>query len=84
MSETTTPTRVPFTNGSGDVNLNLSRLAVLLGVVIALIAVVGSWFVLPHRLTEVEKKIQAVEIDQRQQREILIRIDENVKQLKKN
>lgn len=67
---------------ANDLKINLTRLAVPVAMLAALVGLLGAWFVLPYRLTVAERKIEAVEMEQRQQREILIRIDENVKQLK--
>lgn len=79
---------------SSDVKINLTRLSVILAVVGALFALAGAWFVLPYRVEAAEKahailenkvelRFQSTEAEARQQREILIRIDENVKQLRR-
>ncbi|MBX3751389.1 MAG: hypothetical protein KF897_15025 [Opitutaceae bacterium] len=88
MSHTTPPIPV-----SGDVKINLTRLSVVLAVIAGIAAFAGAWFVLPYRVdaaektaaefaVRVERRFEATEAEQRQQREILIRIDENVKALK--
>lgn len=88
MSSTTPPMSV-----NGDVKINLTRLGVIIGTIAGIFALAGAWFVLPFRVEAVEKqaieftarverRFEATEAEQRQQREILIRIDENVKQLK--
>lgn len=86
MSEAASPTKSPFphSHGSGDVKVSLGRLGVILGVAAAIAALFGAWFVLPYRVGQAEEKIKAVETEQRQQREILIRIDENVKELRRS
>lgn len=88
-----TQTRAPFQNG--DVKINLTRLSVTLAFVAGIVALAGAWFILPYRVeaaertaaefaAKVERRFEATEAEQRQQREILIRIDENVKQLKES
>lgn len=77
-------TRPPYPSGHGDVKINLSRLGIIVGVAAAIAALFGAWFVLPYRVGQAEEKIKAVETEQRQQREILIRIDENVKELRRS
>lgn len=90
MSSTTPPMSV-----NGDVKINLTRVSMIFAFLAALFAFAGAWFILPYRVeaTEksaaefsirVERRFEATEKEQREQREILIRIDENVKQLKKN
>lgn len=74
-------------------NINLPKLALVIGVIATLMALTGAWVVLPYRVDQAEKNIHAldsrvvqkfenIDREQREQREILIRIDENVKQLK--
>lgn len=77
-------TRSPYPNGSGDVKINVNRVAVFIGVAAGVAGLFGAWFILPYRVGEAEEKIKAVEAEQRQQREILIRIDENVKLLRRS
>lgn len=88
MSSTTPPMSV-----NGDVKINLTRLSVILGTLALIAAFAGTWFILPFRVeaverqavdftARVERRFETTEAEQRQQREILIRIDENVKQLK--
>lgn len=77
-----------------DVRVNFTRLGVILGVVAAIMALAGAWVVLPYRVeaaekaqasfeAKVERRFEATEAEARQQREILIRIDENVKELRR-
>lgn len=75
---------------SPEVKINLSRLGVVLGVVAALFALAGAWVVLPYRMDQVEQKVRghdaefsSVRGDMATMREVLIRIDENVKELKR-
>lgn len=76
-----------------EVKINFSRLVVILGVIAGIAGLFGAWFVLPYRMEAAEKKqetfefkverrFESNEAEQRAQREILIRIDENVKALK--
>jgi hypothetical protein len=67
-----------------DVNLNVSKLAVVVAVIASLTAMTGSWFVLPWRVAAAEKAVSDVQTEQRKQNEVLIRIDENVKLLRDN
>lgn len=94
MSTETTPPYPSKSRDNGDVRINLNRLGVILGVITALVALAGAWLVLPYRVeqtekaqslfeTKVERRFETTEAEQRQQREILIRIDENVKELKR-
>lgn len=77
-----------------DFKINVTRLSVALGVIAAIAALAGAWFILPYRVEAAEKahaafeskteiRFAANEAEARQQREILIRIDENVKQLRR-
>lgn len=79
---------------SEDVKLNLTRLGVIIGILAALTALLGSFFILPYRVEASEKRqdafesktdnrFSANEAEQKQQRDILIRIDENVKELRR-
>jgi type VI protein secretion system component VasK len=79
---------------SDDVKINLTRLAVVLGVIAAVVGLFGAWITLPTRMeaaerkqetfeVRVERRLDATEAEARQQREILIRIDENVKELRR-
>lgn len=92
-SESTAP--YPKARDSGDVRLNLTRAGVVIGVAAALLALAGAWLVLPYRVEQtekfldvlelkVERRFEANEAEARQQREILIRIDEGVKQLQRD
>ncbi|HYD00299.1 MAG TPA: hypothetical protein VEB22_03665 [Phycisphaerales bacterium] len=80
---------------SGDVvKFNLSRIAVVIAVIAGILGLAGAWVVLPYRMDQAEKKqevfetrterrFEAADERARQQSEILIRIDENVKQLRR-
>lgn len=92
-SDTTAP--YPKSRDSGNVKINLSRLGVVIGVIAALIAFAGTWLVLPYRVEQAEKsqtifevkterRFESNEAEARHQREILIRIDEGVKLLRRD
>lgn len=79
---------------TSDVRINLSRWATIIGFLAISTALFGSYFLLPHRMESVEKehekyeiktdaRLQQQDVELRQQREILIRIDENVKELRR-
>jgi len=63
-------------------NINASRISLLLAIALGIVSLAGAWFILPYRVTEVERKLQILEASDAHQQEILIRIDENVKALK--
>lgn len=67
---------------SNDVKISLQRIGITIGAVSALGALIGSWVVLPYRMTAAEQRIDALQAQVREYRELLIRIDENVKALK--
>jgi len=67
---------------SDEVKLNLAKVGGFLGIICGLAGLLGAWFVLPYRMAAAETKLLKLEIQAEQTREILIRIDENVKQLK--
>lgn len=79
---------------AGDVRINVTRWAVIAGFLAVSSALFGSFILLPHRVDQVEKEQQRYEsqtdlqlkqqdMELRQQREILIRIDENVKDMRR-
>lgn len=81
----TSDTEAPYTRSrSDDVKINLTRLGVTLGVLAALVALAGAWFILPYRMDAAEKKIAAHEAELGAMKEILIRIDENVKDMRRS
>jgi hypothetical protein len=65
-----------------EINVNLHRLGVVVALVSGFIAVAGAWFLLPYRVDAVEKRTTVLETKIDAQQQLLIRIDENVKQLK--
>lgn len=67
---------------SDDVKLNLTKLGVVAAVLASIIGLLGAWFILPYRMEAAETKIVALETRIEAQSALLIRIDENVKQLK--
>jgi len=80
-------------NGHGEKLINLNKLEVGLGCVVAIIAIagaVGTWYILPYRVTELEKnqavlkvQIDAMQKESQNQRELLIRIDERLQLMQK-
>ena len=77
-----------------DIKINLTRFAVVLGILASLFGLLGAWITLPMRMEAAEKKqesfelrmerrIEADETEARIQKDILIRIDENVKELRR-
>ena len=65
-----------------DLKLNLTKLGIGLAVVTASASLLGAWVVFPYRLDAAEAKLIALEMRMEAQQSLLIRIDENVKQLK--
>lgn len=71
--------------------IHLNRLEVGLGCCVALIAIasaIGTWYVLPYRVSQLESKSVGIQIqidsmqkDSQVQKELLIRIDERLKQV---
>jgi hypothetical protein len=64
--------------------LTLNRIELVLAVVIALGTVascIASWGVLPYRVTKAEESIAVIQNERRIDHDVLIRVDENVKQL---
>jgi hypothetical protein len=83
-----------MSSDQSDIKINLTRLAVVIGVLAGIIGVFGAWITLPSRLeaaekkqeifeTRVERRFEATEDFARKQQEVLIRIDENVKELRR-
>ncbi len=62
---------------------NLTKLGTLIGIVVALFALAGAWLILPYRVDEVEKKVRTHDTELTTMKEVLIRIDENVKELRR-
>lgn len=65
-------------------NLNLSRIGLVVAVLAGLAGLAGAWFVLPYRMDSAEKTLDAHSAQLAQQKEILIRIDENVKDIRRS
>jgi hypothetical protein len=78
---TADPDHLPM---SDEVKLNLTKLGVIAAVCASVVGLLGAFFILPYRMESAELKIAALEIRIEQQSALLIRIDENVKQLKEN
>ena len=67
---------------SEKIQLNLTRLGLAVGICGGIIGVGGTFVVLPYRLESAERRISALEEQVASSRELLVRIDENVKALK--
>jgi len=67
---------------SEKVQLNLTRLGLAVGICGGIIGMGGTFIVLPYRLEAAEKRITSLEEQVSSSRELLVRIDENVKALK--
>lgn len=67
---------------SDEVKLNLAKVGGIIGILAGIAGLLGAWFVLPYRVTATETEIISLKTRMEMQHEILIRIDENVKQLK--
>lgn len=67
---------------SEKIQLNLTRIGLLVGMVGGAIGIGGTFVVLPYRLEAAEKRITSLEEQVASSRELLVRIDENVKALK--
>lgn len=67
---------------SDEVKLNIVKASGIIGLLAGLAGLLGAWFVLPYRVGAAETKLAKLETEAQQTREILIRIDENVKQLR--
>ena len=65
-----------------DPKLKLETVAAVVVAFIALASAVGTFYLLPYRMAAAEAAIVVIQNDQRATRDVLIRIDENVKQLK--
>lgn len=68
---------------SGEMTF-LQRVGLVVGILVGMVGMFGAWFVLPYRVDAAEKKVERLEREQATMREILIRIDENVKVLKES
>lgn len=67
---------------SEKIQLNLTRLGLAVGIIGGIIGIGGTFVVLPYRLEAAEKRIGVLEEQVSSSRELLVRIDENVKALK--
>lgn len=62
----------------------MGRMQILIGVIVGTIAIaaaIGSWYVLPFRVALLEKDYQSIKLKTDDQKELLIRIEERVKQV---
>jgi hypothetical protein len=70
---------------STEPKLPLKSLAVVITVLVGSATLLAYWRPmgeLPNRMTAAERRLDALEADRRADRELLVRIDENVKALK--
>jgi len=67
---------------SERVQLNLTRIGLLVGMIGGAIGIGGTFFVMPYRIEAAERRISSLEEQVASSRELLVRIDENVKALK--
>lgn len=66
------------------VQLNLTRIGLVLGVCGGIIGMGGTFVVMPYKVEAAEKRIAILEEQVATNRELLVRIDENVKALKES
>ena len=66
-----------------QLKLNLTRIGIMISIALGLGSLLTGFFSYPTRLAAVESKISAMESEFRTNRELLVRIDENVKILNK-
>lgn len=62
--------------------INLTRMGVLLGVVLGAVSLARAFYVSPDRVGVIERRVTLLEEQVASSRELLVRIDENVKALK--
>jgi hypothetical protein len=63
---------------------NLTVISLSSGIIVGVFGAIQAYAVLPYRVVEMEQKIKMLEEDQRQSREILIRIEERVKRVQED
>lgn len=66
-----------------QLKINLTRVGITVSIVLGLGSLLTGFFSYPVRLAAVESKITAMESEFRANRELLVRIDENVKIINK-
>lgn len=64
------------------IRLNLSKAAAVIGVVGGAAGIVATAVLMPYRMNAAEERIKNLETQVSESRELLVRIDENVKALK--
>jgi hypothetical protein len=76
---------------SGDITLNVTRAGVVVALMVGAAGILSPWFVFPYRIEAAEKRQEvaerradAMERELSSMRDVLIRIDENVKVLKES
>jgi hypothetical protein len=67
---------------SDEIKQGIERVGIVVGIVAALTALFGAFAVLPHRVAATERRVDTMEVEMKSARELLVRIDENVKALK--
>lgn len=67
---------------SNEIKIDLAKLGMVAGLLVATFSLIGAWVVLPYRVAAAEAAIARVQAEQQKMNEVLIRIDENVKSLK--
>lgn len=68
---------------STSVKLDLNRIGLAIGIIAGLAGALGAWYLLPYRVDAIEKRTAVVETKLDAQQQLLIRIDENVKLLRR-
>jgi hypothetical protein len=67
---------------SENIRINLGRVGAAVGIIAGVAGLLGAWVLLPYRMEAAEKRIASLEQEAKTARELLVRIDENVKSLK--
>ena len=55
--------------------------ALIIGTILAVVSAFGVFYVLPYRMAAAEVAINTIQVERKADRELLVRIDENVKRL---
>ena len=66
---------------SNETRRSIELGALIIGTLLALVSAFGVFYVLPYRVSAAEVAISAIQIERKADRELLVRIDENVKRL---
>lgn len=65
-----------------ETTVDIKKVGAIASALAGVVGLLGAWVVLPYRVQAAESKIIELQIELKATREILIRIDENVKDLK--